>query len=173
MNQPTDYESFQCQIDEDQLDRIESKIDLLLAKKKPVKKRTSKKHVYSKKFELIWKDYPNTYGSSKINAYAAYNQRLSETDNPRQLEYDIHMAVIKYAQYIEVTGRYPKLPETFFGPSRHFVNNWDIPKEAESVPKDNEKLESWATERGFRGPQRGESYTAYRKAIEQLHRATQ
>ena len=120
-----------------QLDRIEAKLDTLLAKKKP-KPRSSKKHEYSAKFELIWLDYPNTKGSNKQIAYTAYQKRLRETDKPLQLMVNIHFAVIKYAAYLEATGRYAKLPETFFGPSKHYENDWTIPKKKHSEDPDRQ-----------------------------------
>ena len=60
------------------LDKIESKLDKLLAKKNPVKPRTSKKHEYSAMFELCWGNYPKVSGANKQKAYAQFCQRLKE-----------------------------------------------------------------------------------------------
>ena len=114
-----------------QLDRIEEKLNWLVdnmqAKKKP-KPRTAKKHEYDAKFLAIWDDYPTRSGANKAKAYAAYKKRLSETKKPRQLAVNIHIAVIKYAEFIQETGTWTKLPETFFGPSRPYLDDWTIPK---------------------------------------------
>ena len=100
-------------------------------------------------------------------AYAAYKKRLGETDRPLELAVNIHMAVIEYAEFCKATDRFVMLPATFFGPDRHFVNNWSVPTEAK-LPKNNDDLCGFASTNGLRQPYAGESYPAYRTALEQL-----
>ena len=160
-----------CQIvTQTQLDRIEAKLDLLLEQKKPVKKRSAKKHTYDDKFLVIWKDYPNVYGSSKQKAYSAYKKRLSETKRPLELSVNIHIAVIQYGKFIRATGRYTMLAATFFGPDRHYENDWTVPDKTESMPKSNDDLVAWSANKGFRTPRAGESWSEYRQAVQQLYR---
>ena len=100
-----------------QLDRIEAMLIQLTTKKKPAKARGAKKNQYTVEFEAIWLDYPSTYGANKKQAYAAYCKRVLEATMPSERVKTIHSAVKQYAKFIEATGRYVKLPATFFGPS--------------------------------------------------------
>jgi hypothetical protein len=116
------------QLFSEQLDRIESKLDKLLAPKRKPVARKAKKNKYDPKFEYIWEDYPWCTGANKAKAYAAYNKRLSESIFSQQLEVAIHMAVISYAELCKATDRTVMLPATFFGPDKHYENDWTIPK---------------------------------------------
>ena len=135
-----------------QLDRVEEKLNWLVdnmqAKKKPAEPRSSKKHEYDDKFQAIWEDYPTRNGASKVKAYARYKKRLSETDRPLELAVNIHMAVIKYAEFIQATGTWTKLPETFFGPSKHYLSDWTIPTQS-AIPKDDNALAEFAVAQGL------------------------
>ena len=152
-----------------QLDRIEAKIDQLLAKKKP-KPRASKKHDYDDKFEAIWEDYPKVEGANKSKSYACYQKRLSESNMPSYHEDYIHQCVNQYAALCEATDRKVMLPSTFFGIHKHYENDWTIPTVADNVPRDNDKLESFALEHGYRLAWSGETFTDWRKALEKIHR---
>jgi len=56
---------------------------------------------------------------------------------------------------------------TFFGPDKHYENDWTLPDE--TPPKENDQLEAWATAKGLRGPLVGESYPAYRRSITEMY----
>jgi len=156
-----------------QLDRIEAKLDRLLEKRKPTKPKSAKFNVYDDKFLSIWLDYPSMSGANKAKAYSAYKKRLSETKQPLQLSVNIHMAVIKYAKFCKATNRYVMLPSTFFGPARHYNDNWNVPVVADTAPTDNQKLQGWAESKGLRTPRPGESWDMYRRAVTQLYRPAQ
>lgn len=152
---------------ESRLIRIEMKLDKLLAKKKPAKPRGSKKHIYDPAFQKIWEKYPVTAGANKQQTYTVYNKRLSEgTDHAI-----IGAGVINYAAHCKATGCWIKLPQTFLGPCKYYLDDWSIPTQADNVPSENEKLTPWAAEKGYRSAYPGESSADYRKALEQLNRS--
>ena len=148
-----------------QLDRIEAKLDQLLAKKKP-KPRAAKKFEYPDWFEYLWAHYPCTKGGNKKKALAVIKQRMDEDS----FAYDkIVQGLDEYKRYIEATGRYPKLPETFFGPDKHYENDWTIPDSARksAIPRNDDEMVKWATTQpNLRKPRPGESYNAYRAYVE-------
>ena len=149
-----------CLFEPSQLDRIEQKLDQLLAKKKH-KPRASKPEAYSEQFEVLWREYPSTYGANKRNAYAAYCKRLEEGVAWIELK----VAIEQYAAHIQATGRYVMLPATFFGPSRHWEDDWSIPTKS-TLPSNDEELQAWASKNGHRQAHPGESYKAYRAYLE-------
>ena len=110
--------------------------ELLSRKKRVPKARGSKSVPYPPKFEAIWKDYPIVSGANKKDAFDKYQKRMSETDRPLELQVNIHAAVIKYAEHCKATGRYVMAPQAFWGLKKHFVCNWDIPKEQAQKPKE-------------------------------------
>ena len=123
----------------EQLDRIESdlaEIKAMLTKKKRVAKpKGSTELIYDSKFQAIWKDYPKGHGGNKAKAYIAYQKRLSETKRPLELMVNIHAAVIKYSDFIKATGQSIKHPATFFGPERHYLNDFTPPKQTNGQPE--------------------------------------
>ena len=155
-----------------QLDRIEAKFDTLLAKKKPVKPRSSKKHDYHPAFENIWSDFPKVAGANKAETYVQYKKRMSESaGNVNDFICDLHASVIQYADYCAATGRWLMSPQAFMGHKKHYENDWTIPTQADNVPTDDSKLQSWAAEHGYRGARAGEGYPAYKRALKVLHNA--
>jgi len=152
-----------------QLDRIEAKLDLLLANKKPsIPRDTTSK--YSDHFELAWSEYPKRIGNNtKAKASAAYERRRSEGVMADELNF----AAIAYCRFCDATVEdkaYVMMASTFFGCNRPYEQDWTIPKTSESVPKRNDDLELWAIEKGFRSPRPGESFEQYRQAVNQLYR---
>ena len=110
-----------------QLDRIEAKLDKLLAKKKR-KPRDANLSPYSKAFQEAWAVYPKVSGANKALSYLQYNKRLEESQFPVTLSEAILKQVVKYAAFISATGTFVKLPQTFFGVNKHYENDWTIPK---------------------------------------------
>ena len=158
----------------EQLDRIENqnqmiidRLDKLLEKKKPVKARSAKKNVYSPVFEGDWKAYPTTKGANKAKAHRAWMQRIRDGEIPAI----ITLGVLKYAACIEATGRYAKLPETFFGPDKHYENDWTIPAQPITVPRDDNLLAAFAVKHGLHkhgeAPQSIRNNFEYRRWIEE------
>jgi len=147
------------------LDRIESKLDKLLEKKKPVKPRGVVRTNYPNAFRLIWDSYPGVAGANKAKAYAAYKKRLGEVNQPEELASHIHDAVIAYAAYCEATDRFVMLPATFLGPAEHYLCDWTIPATKVTVPKDDQEAIKWGQERGIE-PKLGEPMYEYRRRLE-------
>ena len=156
-----------------QLDRIEAKLDKLLAKKKPVKKRSSKV-LYTIAFEKLWSFYPKRAGSNpKKTAYDCYLKRVSEGVRHDEMV----RGVVRYANYCHagnlIGGEFVMQCARFLGHLKEFENDWTIHVKQETVPKDDNKLSSWAAERGYRAAYTGESSAAYRRALKTLHRSSE
>lgn len=157
---------------ETRLIRIEMKLDKLLAKKKPVKPRSSKVE-YSTVFEnRAWRIYPNRVGSNpKKRAYNAWEARISEG----ALIQDMVWGLACYADFCGATGKtgteYVMQAATFFGPDKHYENDWTIPAQADNVPTKNDEICAWAKDKGYREAYPGETNAAYRTALERLHRS--
>lgn len=78
---------------------------------------------YSPEFELAWNGYPERPGANKKNAYKAWNARLKAGVDFTQMT----LGVDRYAYYVSVMKVEPqfiKQPETFFGPSEHYLSDW-------------------------------------------------
>jgi len=152
-----------------QLDRIEAKLDELLArKKKPVKAKSATEE-YPGEFLDVWRIYPKRSGSNpKGKAFSAFNKRIDEGDSWHEL-FD---GAENYHRYCDATGKvgteFVMQAATFFGPERHYENDWTIPASVTKakVPKDNDEMLSWAVNRGMRQPHQGESWNQYRAYVE-------
>ena len=150
-----------------QLDRIEAMLIQLLAKKKPVKARAVKEE-YSAAFEMTWDEYPKRAGSNPKNkAWSAFHKRFHE----ESVWQTILWGTERYAKYCKATGKtgteYVMQAATFFGPERHYENDWTIPASVTKakVPKDNDEMLTWAVKRGMRQPHQGESWNQYRAYV--------
>ncbi|CAL62423.1 Hypothetical protein HEAR2292 [Herminiimonas arsenicoxydans] len=78
---------------------------------------------YSPEFEIAWNGYPERPGANKKNAYKAWNARLKAGVDFTQ----ITLGVDRYAHYcnvMKVEPQFIKQPETFFGPSEHYLSDW-------------------------------------------------
>jgi hypothetical protein len=97
---------------------------------------------YPAEFDLLWNAYPKRPGSNKRNTYACYLSRLNDG--------------CSYEAMFEGTKAYHafclrqgwlgtnsvKMPETFYGPARHFASDW-----SESAPaprNDNPAERVWS-----------------------------
>ena len=164
-----------------QLDRIEGKLDQLLAKKKP-KPRASKQVEYPQEFEDVWAAYPRRVGSNPkkkaLGAWFARGDAATFCDgDPDEYEmaerFAMEMGVIAYCQFCDATvedKRFVMQASTFLGPEQHYRCDWTIPTAPDNVPRENSELVSWANEKGYRGAYPNESFADYRKALEVLHR---
>ena len=138
--------------------------------KKPTKNkpepRSSKKHEYDPTFQKIWESFPKITGANKADTYAQYKKRLSEG-----VDWAIIGAgVISYVAHCKATGRWLMSPQAFMGHKKHYELDWTVPTQAETMPKDNNELVTWATNKGYRAPHPGEEYPQYRQAIAKLDR---
>ena len=119
-----------------QLDRIEAQnllIRELLTKKKTVSKPRASKDEYSEDFLEIWQIYPARSGANpKKRAATAFEKRISEgLLNHEEIYFELFQGARRYAKFCDATGKtgteYVMQAATFFGPDRHYENDWTIP----------------------------------------------
>ncbi|WP_260523977.1 hypothetical protein [Serratia sp. PL7] len=88
------------------------------------------RHEYPPDFETAWRAYPRRPGSpDKHGAFKAWNARLREgVTSESMLD-----GTRRYAAFVVATGKsgteFIKQAKTFFGPSRHFEDEWKITTE--------------------------------------------
>ena len=160
----------------EQLERVEAKLDRILAiLEKPKRKNQLKEVVYSADFDSAWAQYPKRSGSNpKIKAYAAWNARLSFYQNDSKPEYAkaMYSGTVSYRAYCDATGAtgtaFVMQASRFFGPNREWENDWSIPEAKLFVPKVNDDLVPWAEENGFPKPEQMETYDIYRARLWRL-----
>lgn len=89
-------------------------------------KETEKRNTYSAEFEHVWQVYPARPGRSKAAAYKAWSARLKAGDTVEAMT----TGAAAYAEFCVANNRvgtsYVKQPETFFGPDKHFENDWTV-----------------------------------------------
>ena len=83
-------------------------------------------NIYSERFEVSWKTYPKRAGSNpKKAAYKAWKARGAEA------VFDMNLGTCKYANFCKATGKigteYVMQAKTFFGPDRHYLEDWNLP----------------------------------------------
>lgn len=84
---------------------------------------------YSDEFERAWMAYPSRTGHSKAEAFKAWKARLADGEHVQT----ILDGVNRYAAYCEANHtepRFVKHAATFFGPDRHYLNDWTVPARA-------------------------------------------
>lgn len=154
-----------------QLDRIEAMLKQLTAPKKR-KPRAAKKNGYPDWFESVWNKYPNRAGSNpKSKAYSALSARMRHMTDKEVIFFGantVFNGVFAYRLFCDATGKtgteYVMQAATFFGPERHYLEDFTIPKD-KSMPYQDEELESWAKKQGFRKADLGETYHHYRSHL--------
>lgn len=100
----------------------------------------SAKQDYSPEFEAAWQAYPKRAGgNSKAAAYKAWKARLKDGVKPE----DMLAGVKLYAAYVRATDstgtRYVKQAATFFGPDKHFDEEWLVETPANKAPTRQEQ----------------------------------
>lgn len=85
---------------------------------------------YTDDFEIAWHRYPKRAGGNpKRPAFKAWNARLKEGIPPQ----DMIDGTERYANYCEATGKlnteFVKQAKTFFGPDKHFLEDWTPPED--------------------------------------------
>lgn len=85
---------------------------------------------YSTDFELAWMAYPSRTGHSKAEAFKAWKARIADGEAVETILQGIN----RYAAYCEANHtepRFVKHAATFFGPDRHYLNDWTVqPRQA-------------------------------------------
>lgn len=85
--------------------------------------KSANNSVYSPEFEQVWKEYPMRPGHSKAEAYKCWNARIAGGENVQTMADGVR----RYAAYCEAMRtepRFVKHAATFFGPDRHYLNDW-------------------------------------------------
>ncbi len=142
-----------------QLDRIEEKLDLLLAKKK----RSPAETKNCPEFDLFWDAYP--LKKAKKAAQLAYKKI------PISMREDVLNDVIERRNNdISWLDGFIPYAATYINGARWEDVITVAPKQAESIPKSNDDIVAWAENKGFRNPVPGESFSEYRRHVEQLYR---
>jgi len=147
---------------------------LLAAKKKrqnQSRPRRAKGEGYTEAFEQCWSKYPKRPGNNKREAFACFNQRLSENVTADYL-YEKTIAYKAHCDSAEKTGTdYVLLGRTFFGCNYKFNDNWPVieKKKADEpwakIPFENNDLEAFCKLHGYRMAGAGKSYAEWRRAI--------
>ncbi|VXC76868.1 hypothetical protein YERSI8AC_180092 [Enterobacterales bacterium 8AC] len=83
------------------------------------------RHEYTPDFEAAWLEYPRRPGSpDKHGAFKAWNARLRDGVTAETMMEGVR----RYAAFVVATGKsgteFIKQAKTFFGPSRHFEDEW-------------------------------------------------
>ena len=162
-----------CNDEPTQLDRIESKLDELLARKKRVVKAKGSTDDYPEWFEKIWAEYPKRSGSNpKRKAFDACNSRVKEAFKingyvdcadylwSRTVDY------CKYCDAVYQDKRYVMQAATFYGYSKPYEGDFAIPATKLTVPSNDDAMLKFALERGMREPKVGETWQEYRRYVE-------
>jgi len=151
--------------------RIEQKLDKLLEKKRPVK-RKPKDLIYPAWFHEFWDAYPKRLGSNpKERAYRAITSR----DEDKFDDAPMFLGLLRYREFCDVTGKtgteFVMQAATFFGPDKHYENDWDIPAQKLTVPRDDNQLAAFAVKHGLHkhgeAPQSIRNNFEYRRWIEE------
>lgn len=95
----------------------------------PPAKPATPKAEYSDEFENAWASYPKRPGASKKAAYKAWNARLKAGHTVDTMTAGIARYAI-YVKAMKTEPNYIKQPETFLGPSEHFLADWEPVKQA-------------------------------------------
>lgn len=88
---------------------------------------------YSVDFEQAWMAYPSRTGHSKAEAFKAWKARLADGEAVQT----ILDGVNRYATYCEANHtepRFVKHAATFFGPDRHYLNDWTVQARQPAAP---------------------------------------
>lgn len=88
---------------------------------------------YTPDFERVWIAYPTRTGHSKSEAFKAFQARIADGEAVET----ILDGVNRYAAYCEANHtepRFVKHAATFFGPDRHYLNDWTAPVRPAPAP---------------------------------------
>ena len=149
---------------QEQLDRIEAKLDQLLERKtRPVKKTNGSLNLMG--FDDFWKAYPR-----KVAKTAAQKAFSKIKVAPSMLIRDIQNRIKNDQQW--VAGYIPH-PATYLNGSRWEDDLVAVKEKADKLPFRDEELPDWAKQRGYPQAGLGETYYGYRKRLESIHTGEQ
>jgi hypothetical protein len=117
---------------------VETEKETEKEKKKP---RSRSAWSYTPEFEKAWALYPKHQGASKVDAFKAWEARIKSGATPEAMT----EGVVRYAAYCkaqETEAKFIKLPETFFGPSRHYESDWTPPPKVRPAGRNERRLET-------------------------------
>lgn len=83
-------------------------------------------------FVEAWAVYPKRPGSSRADSYKQWIRRVKEGVDPL----DMLEGTRRYARFVDAEGtepRYRKQAQTFYGPGKHFENDWTPSQPADSL----------------------------------------
>lgn len=109
----------------------------------PITKNLEPNKLTDDQFEMVWAGYPKRAGSNpKDKARKALNARILEGDS---LEI-ITGGVSRYSQHCQMTGKinteFIMQAARFFGPSKEYLTEWEIPNGQRNQPARPSKSES-------------------------------
>jgi hypothetical protein len=90
---------------------------------KPKKSRRKDPNRFEVEFAVVWAAYPRHQGASRMDALRCYTARREAGATAEE----ILQGVLRYAEHCRLNRtetRHMKLPETFLGPMRHYLNDW-------------------------------------------------
>ncbi|MBK4119121.1 hypothetical protein JHE03_22805 [Pluralibacter gergoviae] len=107
---------------------------------------------YTEEFERAWQEYPKRAGgNSKADAFKAWTARLKSGATVQELADGVQ----RYAAYARSTGKlnteYVKQAATFFGPSKHYEEQWDMPAKKGGRDLNDISRPDSSIPNGFRG----------------------
>lgn len=88
---------------------------------------------YSPDFEQSWMAYPSRTGHSKAEAFKAWKARIADGEDVQTMLDGVN----RYAAYCETNHtepRFVKHAATFFGPDRHYLNDWTVQARQPAAP---------------------------------------
>lgn len=85
--------------------------------------KPAKSDGYAVEFEEVWIEYPQRTGHSKAEAYKAWTARLKAGEEVQTM-LDGVRRYATYCQTERTEARFVKHAATFFGPDRHYLNDW-------------------------------------------------
>ena len=144
-------------MNQEQLDRIEAKLDLLLERTAPKAPRVRKDPDADPVFDQFWRLYPVKKGKQ-----AAQRAWKNKKAGANIILKDIQVRVLKDRQWIE--GFVPHAA-TYLNGCR-WEDEIQAPKAQDSIPRDNDEMYRFAIGRGYREPHVGEDWFSYRKYVE-------
>lgn len=98
-------------------------VDRIMAQRLPAEKVQRKRAQETALFQEAWAAYPKRPGNSRGRAWRAWKARMGE----QVAETAMLAGVGRYAEYCALVGidpRYILMAATFFGPDRHFDNDY-------------------------------------------------
>ena len=165
---------FENRVD-DQLEDIQNKLDRILAiidKPKVARKVKSDESYLSEvlstsSFEIWWKLYPKKIAKKKCLSFWITHSLI---DIQHTLIADTQNRKANDQQWVD---GYAPHALTYLRGERWNDDITPIREKGEPLPRDDNKLMSWAAEHDYPDPYKAETYTAYRGRLQTIHNGAQ